>query len=474
MIRNFRLQNKTGSVLDLNDTKHFAFNPNGLGVSKSNSYYQSGSYFIPSSSDDDQGILEVDMLIGLDDPKPYVVFKEFSEFILKPPFKLVYETDAGLFHRDCLLSKMEKSEVKEGFAFFEPFSLEFTSPWYKVIKLKTTSDSAEFNIGAYGFIFSGVTPILPPPNNLILDPELSNLSALENILPQPVTYLKSVPSQYIGDFNELVFNGSLQPSVTFNFKTDMFTSPYDTCVMSCYYKSEVSSSFLIDIRDYTGDANSIKFIVDGLVYPVEETEVNTRFLVKTPDTFKIGYKKLSLVFLEPILEAPRITWNNAGGYGYMTQPKLYVGALESSNATHFTFTEVSPVFSDANAPDLAQFGRADINNESQDSKEGSPVIISIPGPATNPEWHVYKNGVEVQNDKYLLSLAIGETLVVSSNPTDPSALRYDTYGNVENVYQFQDQTKSNFVTIPSGQCSIIFEGITNNVDLEYREENSIV
>ena len=62
----------------------------------------------------------------------------------KPPYRLYYETDAGAYYRDCLLSELTKTELNEYFVLQENFVLDFTTPFYRWVNesYEPTPDTA--------------------------------------------------------------------------------------------------------------------------------------------------------------------------------------------------------------------------------------------------------------------------------------------------------------------------------------------
>jgi len=181
MIRRFELVNGRGFSLDLNNGGVLGFEPDGLGFERETEYIQSGVAFIPIKSEISQGELNLRMIIGLNIEFPYKTFKDFGDFVTRSPLKLIYETDAGLFERLCVLSAMSKSEVKHGFAFDESMTLEFITPWYRLAKEQTSSTEQRFAAGLYGKIYAGIGPEVQPSENLIEDPQLTTLEAVESI-----------------------------------------------------------------------------------------------------------------------------------------------------------------------------------------------------------------------------------------------------------------------------------------------------
>ncbi|MBL1223738.1 phage distal tail protein domain-containing protein [Enterococcus sp. BWR-S5] len=89
--------------------------------------------------------------------------------------------------------------------------------------------------------------------------------------------------------------------------------------------------------------------------------------------------------------------------------------------------------------------------------EGSPLEITIYGGETgvsNPSWELYSGSELIQNDRYFIDIPPGYEFVVSSVPQNQFVRLIAPNGTVSNVYQSQDMTKTNFVTIPIGTYTL--------------------
>jgi predicted DNA binding CopG/RHH family protein len=64
--------------------------------------------------------------------------------------------------------------------------------------------------------------------------------------------------------------------------------------------------------------------------------------------------------------------------------------------------------------------------------------------------------------------------VVSSFPQEQRAQLVAPDGSTSNVYQFQDLTKTNFVTMPVGKATLMFDKKDWRVDVRVREERVTV
>lgn len=132
MIRQFRLYNSKDDMIDLlNNLDFFGVDPEGLGVSFDNALYGSNANFLPSGRALNAQQFTISILFGAETGESYQRYRDFVQFLNKPPYRLYYETDAGAYYRDCLLSELTKSELNEYFVLQESFVLDFTTPFYR-------------------------------------------------------------------------------------------------------------------------------------------------------------------------------------------------------------------------------------------------------------------------------------------------------------------------------------------------------
>ena len=101
---------------------------------------------------------------------------------------------------------------------------------------------------------------------------------------------------------------------------------------------------------------------------------------------------------------------------------------------------------------------------------GSPLEITIEGHCRHPSWELYKDTTIIQSDGYFLDVPTGYTLIVSSFPGNQYARLISASGVVNNVYQYQDLTRSNFITVPVGRYTLRLNTGTANVRWRLREE----
>ncbi|HFU4025586.1 TPA: phage distal tail protein domain-containing protein [Streptococcus suis] len=132
MVRNFKLINARGDVLDLMQFGHFGYAPKGLGIELSNEYSQSDADFLFNSLKLAQGELNLSVAFGLHANDAYRRFYESVSFFNYQPLSLSYATDGMREHfRDCRLKSLSKTELQKGRILDEELVLEFTSPWYR-------------------------------------------------------------------------------------------------------------------------------------------------------------------------------------------------------------------------------------------------------------------------------------------------------------------------------------------------------
>lgn len=88
------------------------------------------------------------------------------------------------------------------------------------------------------------------------------------------------------------------------------------------------------------------------------------------------------------------------------------------------------------------------------TQKGSPVLITIYGPLSQPSWDVIQNGEVFASDRYFINLNANQRLVVSSMPDDEYARIYENDGSYQSAIPYQDKNRTNFVTLPVGNSSI--------------------
>ncbi|MEG0239485.1 MAG: phage baseplate protein [Anaerorhabdus sp.] len=131
MTRGFQIFNSAGDSIDLlNNLDFFSINPEGLGVSFNNDYHETNSNYLLDSSKMNMGQFNIDILFGAITGDPYIKYDELIRLLNKPPYVLVYETDAGIWSRGCKLNELTKTEIKELNILVETITLDLMTPWY--------------------------------------------------------------------------------------------------------------------------------------------------------------------------------------------------------------------------------------------------------------------------------------------------------------------------------------------------------
>ncbi|HFI0151007.1 TPA: phage distal tail protein domain-containing protein, partial [Streptococcus suis] len=158
MVRNFKLINARGDVLDLMKSSHFAHNPSGLGIAFSNDYSQSKADFILNKSELSQAELNLTVAFGINTKQAYKDFETVGVFLNFQPMTLVYFTDdTDEYLRDCRLASLSKSELQAGRVLDEGIVLEFTSPWYRWEEGKIPPYSDQVGDGkVYSYVYDYV------------------------------------------------------------------------------------------------------------------------------------------------------------------------------------------------------------------------------------------------------------------------------------------------------------------------------
>lgn len=211
--------------------------------------------------------------------------------------------------------------------------------------------------------------------------------------------------------------------------------------------------------EYKTDAGS--WLRDAQLKGFDKSELNEWSVIDT---------KLELEFTTP--------WYRwiLGGTNFnpddkLNRGKIYINNGATNNKGYYTYGYVYGADLDNTTGD----GYFSINNTSQyfGVSSGSPVEITIDGPATNPHWEVYKDNQLMQSDAFFLDVPKDYKLIVSSIPQQQRALLFGN-GDSENVYQSQDITKTNFVTIPTGNVTVYIDSGGSSFTWRMREERLVV
>lgn len=163
MIRQFKLKNRLGQVLDLNDPRHFGANPTGLGVNFDINYYSVFGHHRQITRQSSMNQITFDLIIAADDKlHPYSKYHDIIKFLNVGGLYLYYKTEAFDVKAKVDLVNISKSEIQPSGILQENLVLNKTTPWFKeksftvgekdyvegTGKIYTSEDNSE-----YGFIY---------------------------------------------------------------------------------------------------------------------------------------------------------------------------------------------------------------------------------------------------------------------------------------------------------------------------------
>lgn len=454
--RKFMLYNSRNDLVDLNNQEILVINPEGLGISFSNSLTGVGANFLKDSSKLNVGSLKLDIVFSRKSSNPYQKYKDFISFLNLPPMMLVYEINGESFKRECILSELSKSEIKTH-VLTETLTLDFTTPFYKEISETYTPNSDQEGDGK---IYAGVDK----PRNLIMDANFESMSAWSYIGDEPSGYEILAPQSDKSTSNILKLSSSSNRKASFlnfwgleikkgerlSFKLDIkaegnpdFTRPVLQLGKSGAYKT-------FSYADFGISSNSANYKTATLSFVVAEDSVFEVFLINQNLSTLAA---MSTYFREPMLIR--------GDISYMPAD-FYIG---KPNTDYFVYSYVYEA--DYNG----KSGAFQIENNSVyiGSAKGSPVEITVHGPCTNPYWEIMDGSKVLQSDGYNIDVPDGYKLVVSSIVQKQRMKLIAPDGTISDVYQQQDLSRSNLIAIPEGHTTLAFHNV-GDVSFTYREE----
>ncbi|OIM32208.1 hypothetical protein ATX69_09700 [Oenococcus oeni] len=141
-----------------------------------------------------------------------------------------------------------------------------------------------------------------------------------------------------------------------------------------------------------------------------------------------------------------------------------------------SYGQNSPVYIENNRF-LSQKSLTLINNSKYfATQQGSPCIVTITGPSTSTiSWKIVQDGNTIASDSFNISLTSNQKLVVSSYPNNQFARLYNPDGSYVDISQYQDFTKSNYVLIPEGESTVLFNiDNTAQASIVFKEERLLV
>ena len=455
--RKFLLYNSEDDLVDLNNHEIFVLNPTGLGVSFSNSFSNVSANFLQEKSVLNTASLKLDIIFSRNSTTPYEKYEEFVKFLNKPPFKLIYEISGKTFQRDCVLSELSKGEIVTN-VLSESLTLDFTTPFYKEISetYKPNSDTE-----GDGKIYAGTNK----PINLIANPNfLNNMKEWSNASDPEGKYQILAPTSDKPTSNILKLTSS-------NNKLASFLNAWGLRV-----KKGERLSFRVDIK--TENNPDYDRPVIRVVYGTGEKNYKYSDLGITASSSSFKTAAISFVVPEDGVFSFQLINQNLSTLGtmstYFREPMLIRGDASDMPADFYSGKPSNNYYvypfvyeSDYNG----KSGVFQIENKSVyiGSAKGSPVEITVHGPCTNPYWEILDGSKVLQSDGYNIDVPDGYKLVVSSVVQKQRVKLIAPDGTISDVYQQQDLSKSNFITIPEGHVTLAFHNV-GDISFNYREE----
>ena len=457
---NLKIYNAKNDLVDLDDLDSiFSVSPEGFGAAIENNIFNAGASFKSSGVDMKASSLKLNLYFGLgDDNSEMVEYRKFVEFLNYPPYRLVYITEGTELFRDCILNEITKSDINTNQVLLEQVIFDFLTPFYKEISetYKPNSDTE-----GDGKIYAGTNK----PRNLIANPNfLNNMQDWSNMSDPEGTYQLQVPATDKPTSNILKLTSSNNKLSSFinawglkvrkgeriSFRVDIKTEnnpDYDRPVIRVGYGTGEKNYKYSDLG-ITASSSSFKTAAISFVVP-EDGVFSFQLINQNLST--IG--TMSTYFREPMLirgdvsDMPPDFYSGKPSNNYYVYPYVY----ESD------YNGKSGVFQ--------------IENKSVyiGSAKGSPVEITVHGPCTNPYWEILDGSKVLQSDGYNIDVPDGYKLVVSSVVQKQRVKLIAPDGTISDVYQQQDLSKSNFVTIPEGHVTVAFHNV-GDVSFNYREE----
>lgn len=135
MYRKFQLENAKGETWDLSDhlVKSFFSNPQGLGFTQTLETIQYGNALSVSKSNTSFPSVQGDLLFyDVSNMDKYAMYAKFVEFCTYAPLVLKYRkpVDNSVYHLDCEVTSMQKSEVKTDGILTCPIVFQGLGLWY--------------------------------------------------------------------------------------------------------------------------------------------------------------------------------------------------------------------------------------------------------------------------------------------------------------------------------------------------------
>jgi hypothetical protein len=457
---NLKIYNAKNDLVDLDDLDSiFSVSPEGFGAAIENNIFNAGASFKSSGVDMKASSLKLNLYFGLgDDNSEMVEYRKFVEFLNYPPYRLVYITEGTELFRDCILNEITKSDINTNQVLLEQVIFDFLTPFYKEISetYKPNSDTE-----GDGKIYAGTNK----PRNLIANPNfLNNMQDWSNMSDPEGTYQLQAPATDKPNSNILKLTSSNNKLSSFinawglkvrkgdrlSFRVDIKTDnnpDYDRPVIRVGYGTGEKNYKYSDLGI---TASSSGFKTAAISFVVSEDGV---FSLKLINQNLSTLGTMSTYFREPMLIRGEVS----------DMPSDFYSGKPSNNYYVYPYVYES----DYNG----KSGVFQIENKSVyiGSAKGSPVEITVHGPCTNPYWEILDGSKVLQSDGYNIDVPDGYKLVVSSVAQKQRVKLIAPDGTISDVYQQQDLSKSNFVTIPEGHVTVAFHNV-GDVSFNYREE----
>ena len=457
---NLKIYNAKNDLVDLDDLDSiFSVSPEGFGAAIENNIFNAGASFKSSGVDMKASSLKLNLYFGLGDDKSEMVeYQKFVEFLNYPPYRLVYITEGTELFRDCILNEITKSDINTNQVLLEQVTFDFLTPFYKEISetYKPNSDTE-----GDGKIYAGDNK----PRNLIANPNfLNNMQDWSNMSDPEGTYQLQAPATDKPNSNILKLTSS-------NNKLSSFINAWGLLV-----KKGERLSFRIDIKTENNPDYDRPVIRVG--YGTDENNYKYSDLGITSSSSSFKTAAISFVVPEDGVFSLKLINQNLSTLGtmstYFREPMLIRGEVSDMPSDFYSGKPSNnyyayPYIYESDYNGKSGFFQIENNSVYIGSAKGSPVEITVHGPCTNPYWEILDGSKVLQSDGYNIDVPEGYRLVVSSVVQKQRVKLIAPDGTISDVYQQQDLSRSNFVTIPEGHVTLAFHNV-GDVSFNYREE----
>lgn len=469
ILRNFRLENNQSDILDLMDETHIAYDPTGLGLDLNNTFVRTEENFVRVNREVQQGEFSFRIYFGEPGDASYLDYFDVANFLSYAPYTLYYKTAAGEFSRECVLESITKTEIGTMDVIDEEVTLQFLTPWYRTITVDSSKTEDDVNTYAFGKTFVRAGSFNPPVDEQVNDPTLKSVNSyVVNTTARERFTTSSLDSPEPG--YDVLTVDTLGAS-----DSDMGWINFRGNAVDGYARFDImyKPSRRNPLGEFFVNGNP-RVIIDGedLTYMAIQSSANTAVVL--PETAVARWYKITMIYPEGDTGVlSRIRIRTRRNFVYFCHPSLYeIQMRTDGKQIGYTFNmEQGFVFQAEQTGIQQSYGVFQIDNQSQEgSGEGSPCEVTVQDSATNPYWELYVGSELVQSDGYFVTISEGQSLVASSYPQEQRCEIIERTGAVTNVYQFQDLTKTNFISLPAGQSTLFFYNTSGPITLKYREE----